>query len=152
MKRDSDVKWMEVPAMKRMSGLMSLFFLAMLMAFPPCFAAQYDFKKMTPEINQALKNRQARYGNLQRLKQAGLIGENNQGYVTNLKSDPLAVSVASAENTDRGVIYRALVQQNTLGPNGMREVQRAFAEVQNEKASAGEFIQTASGDWIQKSS
>jgi len=34
----------------------------------------------------------------------------------------------------------------------MREVQRAFAEVQNEKASAGEFIQTASGDWIQKSS
>ena len=118
-------------------------------AVSPCFAAQYDFKKMTPEIEAALKNRQARFMALQQLKQTGAVGENNQGYVTSLQGDSALVS---QENRDRETIYHGLVAQNNLGPGGMPEVQRAFAEVQREKASAGEMVQSSSGEWVHKSS
>lgn len=131
------------------SGIFFLFFFATLAAG---YAGQYDLKQMTPEVDRALKNRQGRYSQLQVMKREGLIGENNRGYVTALKGDPAAEALTVAENGDRQVIYRALVEQNSLGPNGMREVERAFAEVQSEKASVGEMVQSSSGDWAGKRS
>ena len=132
--------------MKRLC-LIAALFLAGVLAVSPCVAAQYDFKKMTPEIEAAVKNRQARFGALQQLKQTGAVGENNQGYVTSLQGDNALVS---QENSDRETIYQGLVTQNSLGPNGLREVQRAFAEVQRDKASSGEMIQAPSGEWARK--
>ncbi len=137
-----------------MKSIRSFFFLCtlfFLIAASLCFAGQYDFKTITPEIDQALKGRQARYSQLQTLKQQGLIGENSRGYVDSLKGDPSVAAVVTQENNDRGVIYRALVSQNALGPNGMREVENAFAEVQREKAVPGEMVQSPSGAWARKS-
>lgn len=136
--------------MKRILSFMLLFFLAGVFTMTPCFAVSYDFKQITPEIDQALKNRQARYATLQQMKRSGLVGENHSGYVTELKSDAVATSLVAQENSDRSVIYNALVEQNALGPNGLAEVQRAFAEVQRDKANSGDYIQSASGDWQQK--
>lgn len=126
------------------------FVLFFLLAAATAFATSYDLKKITPEIDRALKNRQARYAGLQNLKQSGLIGENSEGYVSSLKGDATAAMLVAKENADRKVIYHALVQQNGLGPDGMREVEKAFAEVQRDKASAGESIQSPAGDWVQK--
>ncbi len=132
--------------MKRPIFMIAIF-LIMALAIPTCFAAQYDLKKMTPEIEAALKNRQARFSTLQRSKQAGTVGENNQGYVTALQGDQ---GLVSQENRDRETIYQGLVTQNNLGSNGLQEVQRAFAEVQRDKASSGEMIQSPAGDWVRK--
>lgn len=132
--------------MKRLFFNLPLF-LAVALVVSPCFAAQYDFKKMTPEIEAALKNRQARFGALQQLKQSGAVGEDNQGYVSSIHGDNALVS---QENRDREIIYQGLVTQNNLGPNGLREVQRAFAEVQRDKASAGEMVQSPAGEWGRK--
>ena len=137
--------------MKRAGFLISSFFLVFLMGLSLCFASQYDLKTMTPEVNQALKGRQARYQQLQSLKRAGIVGENNRGYAEVLKSDPAALTLVTAENADRSVIYQALVSQNELGPNGMKEVEKAFADVQNEKAAPGEMVQAPAGDWKRKS-
>jgi uncharacterized protein len=117
-----------------------------------CFAADYDYKTMTPDIEKALKNRQSRYYQLQGLKQEGEIGENNKGYVTPLKNNVTAATLTAAENQDRRVLYEALAEQNNLGNNGLLEIQKAFAEVQLEKASPGDMVQSSSGDWKQKSS
>lgn len=125
--------------------------LVLLTAMPVCFAADYDYKTMTPDIEKALKNRQARYQQLQSLKQEGVIGENNKGYVTDLKNDAAATALTADENRDRRVLYEALVEQNKLGSTGLLEVQKAFAEVQKEKAGAGDMIQGSSGDWKKKS-
>ncbi len=125
----------------------SLIFFALA---PLGISADYNFKKMTPEIDQALKNRQARYSQLQDLKQEGLLGENNKGYVTDLKSNAAASSLAGAENQDRRIVYEALAEQNGLGRTGLLEVQKAFAEVQHEKSAAGDMIQDPSGNWIKK--
>lgn len=122
----------------------------LLTAMPFGMAANYDFKKMTPEIEQAVKNRQARYHRLQDLKQEGLIGENNKGYVANLKDDAAAGALVTAENKDRRVLYEALAEQNMLGSAGLLEVQRAFAEVQSEKAGPGDMVQSPEGNWAKK--
>lgn len=137
--------------MKRITAFLLATSSFLLSATAFCWAANYDFKQMTPEIQQALKERQSRYHQLQSLKQAGVVGENNKGYVTNLKeSDAAAGALASAENRDRRVIYEALAEQNQLGNTGLLEVQRAFAEVQADKATAGEMLQSSSGGWKAK--
>jgi len=137
--------------MKRIATSLLATLLVLLTATASCVAADYDFKRMTPEIQQALKNRQTRYRELQGLKQSGIIGENNKGYVTNLKDGNTAAgTVASAENRDRRVIYEALAEQNALGNQGLLQVQKAFAEVQGDKASPGEMVQSASGSWKKK--
>ncbi len=112
------------------------------------FAGQYDIKEMTPSIKRAIENRQQRYDQLQQLKASGAAGEDNQGLVYALK--PSAAGIASAENADRLVIYSAIVVQNGFGPSGLTQVQKAFADVQRDKARSGDFIQTSSGEWRQK--
>ena len=123
---------------------------AIAMVSPSVFAGPYDLKEMTPTVEQALKNRQARYLQLQSLKQKGVVGEDNKGFVADLERDPQSAAMASLENRDRRIIYQALVDQNRLGPAGMTEVQRVFAEVQRDKASSGEYIQTPTGEWLRK--
>lgn len=91
------------------------------------FAATYDIKEMTPEIQAAISGRQARYAELQAAKQAGAIRETNDGLVSG--AEPLA----SAENRDRLVIYQAIANQNNLGPDGLAIVQKTFAEVHQER-------------------
>ncbi len=113
-------------------------------------AANYDIKQMTPAIQQALSNRQARYMSIQDWKTQGVLGENNQGLVSMLKNHPEAASLAAAENLDRDVIYQAIVDQNGLGPVGLPKVRLAFSEVQHDKARPGDSIQLASGAWVQK--
>ena len=126
--------------------------LVILTATSTCLATDYDYKTMTPDIEKALKNRQARYHQLQSLKQEGTIGENNKGYVTDLKDNAAAATLIAAENQDRRVLYEALAEQNKLGSTGLLEVQKAFAEVQEGKASPGDMVQSSSGDWKKKSS
>jgi len=135
--------------MKNYKITMSALLLATLTCAPLAWAGSYDIKEMTPEIQQSLSGRQARYAQLKQLKASGAIGENNQGYVEALSGE--GNSVASAENADRRVIYSAIVQQNNLGGNGLAQVQKVFAEVQRDKATAGESIQLASGEWTKKS-
>jgi uncharacterized protein len=125
--------------------------LFLLTAASSCFAADYDYKTMTPDIEKALKNRQSRYQQLQSLKQEGEVGENNKGYVTSLKENTEAATLTAAENQDRRVLYEALAEQNKLGSTGLLAVQKAFAEVQQEKASPGDMVQSSSGDWKKKS-
>ena len=134
--------------MKLYKTTIAALFIGILACAPLAWAGSYDIKEMTPEIKQALSNRQARYGQLKQLKSEGAIGENNQGYVDALSG--AGNSIAEAENSDRRVIYSAIVQQNNLGGNGLAQVQKVFAEVQSDKAAAGESVQSASGEWTKK--
>jgi uncharacterized protein YdbL (DUF1318 family) len=139
-------------AMKKLYVLGLALSLVILTTASFCFAADYDYKTMTPDIEKALKNRQSRYHQLQSLKQEGEIGEDNKGYVTNLKENTEAATLTQAENQDRRVLYEALAEQNKLGSTGLLEIQKAFAEVQKEKAGPGDMIQSPSGDWKRKAS
>ena len=135
--------------MPRLSG--SIVLVACLaIAATPVLAAQYDIKEMTPAVQQALEGRKARYAELRGLKADGKVGEDNQGLVEGMVGDAPVEQLVRAENDDRLVIYRAIVEQNQLGADGLALVKKAFAEVQREKAQPGDPIQLPSGDWAKK--
>lgn len=113
-------------------------------------AAQYDLKEITPDVQNALSGRQARYNQLKTLKAAGMLGETHHGYIKVLLTSAEADALAEAENRDRGVIYRAIIRQHGLGPQGLAGVEMAFGDVQRDKAASGEQVQLPSGEWIKK--
>lgn len=121
----------------RSIGITAGLFLLLLFNALPAQAGNYDIKNMTPAIQQALNNRQARYAELQRLKSSGQLVENSRGYVDVLQGGGNAGAIASQENADRGVIYQAIVEQNNLGAGGLSQVESVFAEVQREKSRRG---------------
>jgi len=81
------------------------------------------------------------------LKAAGVVGENNQGYLTILKSPTDKKSLVDAENQDRRMIYQAIAKQQKTTPElvGQRRALQIAA-----KADPGEWIQNAKGDWARK--
>ncbi|MGE0269197.1 MAG: YdbL family protein [Candidatus Omnitrophota bacterium] len=113
------------------------------------YAADYNIKQMTPEVTVALENRRSRYDQIQDLKKQGLIGENNQGYISVLKHKVEIVDVIEAENRDRKVIYETIASQNQLG-GAINKIEKVFASVQREKAQAGEKVQLENGNWVSK--
>jgi uncharacterized protein YdbL (DUF1318 family) len=127
-----------------------LFFILMLTVPVLVFAApKYSIKTMTPEVQSALDARKERFSELRDLKASGLIGENNKGYVEALKDDSKAQGVVAEENSNRKVIYKTIAEQNGL-ENALSTIESAFAEVQKEKAKAGDKVQNEDGGWITK--
>lgn len=113
------------------------------------WAAKYDIKQMTPQVQKALESRRDRFDELRALKSQRIVGENNQGYVEVLQSDSNAQALASAENTDRKVIYQTIADQNDL-QGQIDVIEKVFAQVQRDKASAGDKIQDDNGKWREK--
>ena len=109
--------------------------------------ANYSIKQMTPEVEAALNNRRDRFDALRELKSKGSIGENNSGYVEALSPD--AQDAATAENNDRKVIYQTIAEQNNL-KDAIGTIEKVFAQVQREKAQAGDKIQQEDGSWTTK--
>ena len=121
-----------------------------LLATPAASAATYDLKEHTPEVQAALAGRQARYAQLTTAKTQGLVGESNQGLVSQRGGGADVAALVQAENRDRMVIYQAIVQQNGLPAEALSTVQQVFAQTQRERASPGDPIQLPSGEWATK--
>jgi len=81
------------------------------------------------------------------LKAAGVVGENNQGYLTILKQPTDKKALVDAENQDRRTIYEAIAKQQKTTPElvGQRRAMQIA-----EKSDPGSMIQDARGNWIRK--
>ena len=112
----------------------------------PSFAqGKYSIKEMTPQVTEALENRRDRYEELVSLKQEGLIGENNRGYLHVFEGRPDAEAIANAENRDRKIIYQTIAEQNNL-----TDAIGTIEEVQRDKSQPGDRIQNKDGSWTKK--
>lgn len=107
----------------------------MLMAAAPVFGG---------DIKSRMKNRLPR---IIELKAAGIIGENNQGFLAFVGSQRTDVALVEAENKDRKRVYAAIAKQQgtTADLVGQRRAMQ-LARL----AKAGEWIQNAAGQWVQK--
>ena len=114
-----------------------------------CAEDKYSIKEMTPDVKTALDNRRDRYDRLRELKAKGAVGENNRGYVEVLGDNPQAKTIAEAENKDREVIYKTIANQNDLS-GALPTIEKVFGQVQRDKASPGDKIQGADGQWVTK--
>ena len=113
------------------------------------YAADYSLREITPQVQAALDARKERFSRLNELKAKGIIGENNQGYVSALEENNAAEKLADAENQNRRVVYKAIATQNGL-KGKIDIIEKVFAQIKREKANSGEMIQLETGDWIVK--
>jgi uncharacterized protein len=81
------------------------------------------------------------------LKTRAIVGENNQGYLDMLKGQTEKKQVVAEENADRRAIYGEIARQTGTAPEVVG--QRRAIQIA-EKASAGDWLQDASGAWYQK--
>ncbi len=132
-----------------------IFIMTFALLFTPCFTAtptyatEYNLKQMTPEVEEALLNRKARFDELESYKAKGIIGENNQGYVELLGDDAQARDIVKVENKDRKTIYQTIAEQNGI-TDQIGDIGKVFAQVQHEKAEVGYKIQNSNGEWKEK--
>lgn len=135
--------------MRYVQFLLLMTFFSCILLVQPGNTQEYSLKEITPQVQTALEARKARYNRIQELKQSGIIGENNKGYVSALESNNAARQIVDEENQNRRVIYYAIAEQNGL--EGKEEiVEKVFAEIKREKASSGEMIQLPTGDWVKQ--
>jgi uncharacterized protein YdbL (DUF1318 family) len=81
------------------------------------------------------------------LKAKGIVGENNAGYLEFIGAKREKADVVAAENKDRKTVYTAIAKQQgtTVELVGKRRALQIA-----KKADPGEWVQDASGKWVQK--
>jgi uncharacterized protein len=90
---------------------------------------------------------QARLPAIVALKAAGVVGEDNQGYLATMKPAGDKKNIIDAENQDRRVIYQAIAKKENTTADlvGRRRALQIAA-----KAERGTWIQDAKGHWVKK--
>jgi len=89
----------------------------------------------------------ARLPEIKALKDKGLVGENNQGFLEFVGQQKEKQDVVAAENQDRQMVYEAIAKQQGISVELVgkhRAIQIA------DKARTGEWLQDADGKWYQK--
>jgi uncharacterized protein YdbL (DUF1318 family) len=102
---------------------------------------------------QIAANRRLRVGEIQSLKNDGVIGEDRDGYL-DLKKQPqdpkylaYAQGIVSAENADRAALYLTNAQTQS---KPLELVERDYAQLWRDRAFPGEWVQKEDGTWTQK--
>ncbi len=97
---------------------------------------------------QGIKERmQERLPSIVELKKAGIVGENNLGYLEFVGADKKGEDIVTAENDDRKKVYEAIAKQSetTIELVGQRRAKQIA-----EKADPGEWLKDEAGKWYQK--
>ena len=84
---------------------------------------------------------------INKLKDQGIVGENNSGFLEFIGNRKESADVVEAENADRKTVYEAIAKKQGTTPEVVgkhRAVQIA------DKAGAGEWLQDDNGKWYQK--
>lgn len=102
-----------------------------------CFSQSNEIKqnmlKRLPEINN--------------LKNKGLIGENNKGYLEIRTDNRSMENIVSAENSDRTEVYKFIANKTKAS---VEMVGKARAEKIAENSPKGHWLQNPSGEWYRK--
>lgn len=103
-----------------------------------------------PAISQgaSIKDRMAaRIPVINSLKAAGVIGENNKGFLEFRSGDKPKQDVVNSENKDRKKVYAAIAKKE--GVNATLVGQRR-AKMISQKGKQGQWYQGADGKWFKK--
>lgn len=96
-------------------------------------------------IKESMKQRLPQ---IEKMWSAGLIGENNEGYVEARGSlNKEQSELVAAENSDRKMVYTEIAKSTQTTP---QQVARQRAAQISRQAAAGLWLQDAEGKWYQK--
>jgi uncharacterized protein YdbL (DUF1318 family) len=96
------------------------------------------------DIKARMKNR---LPVIKQLKDEGLVGEDNKGYLQFVGGKKAKADIVAAENKDRETVYTAIAKQQ--GTTAELVGKRRALQIAN-NAAPGEWIQDAGGNWTQK--
>ena len=96
----------------------------------------------------SLKERmKARLPQIINLKSAGIVGENNRGFLELRRQNDAAAKLIAAENQDRRIVYNAIAKQQQVSPENVG--QRRAAQIAARTAT-GTWLQNNQGEWYKK--
>ncbi len=98
--------------------------------------------------SQAIKQRMIkRLPEIKALKDQGIVGENNKGYLEFVGPKKTKADVVKAENNDRKQVYQAIAKQQ--GTTVELVGKHRAVQIAN-KARPKDWLQDANGKWYQK--
>jgi uncharacterized protein YdbL (DUF1318 family) len=108
----------------------------------------------------AMQNREFNRDDIESFKKKGVVGENNEGFLTildeeQLKADPKFGEFVRAklieENRDRLILMERVIEMTPgLSEKDLTEVKKIMAQRNRDNASAGERYQDINGQWASK--
>ena len=118
-----------------------------IFAILPVFVLGILITNAYPSSKEIKQRMIARLPVIKALKDKGVVGENNKGYLEFVGQNKEKAEVIKAENKDRKLVYSAIAKQQgtTVEVVGQHRV----VQIAN-KAQPGEWLQDANGKWYQK--
>jgi uncharacterized protein len=119
----------------------------------PAYAGA-DLSVDTPEIRRIQATMQSRFGDIKPFYDAGVIGIDNDGFLTDRGNVPLkdrnrVSKLVAAENADRNNLYQAIANANGH-PDWFAQIRDTFVARWVGNAHSGWWYQTSNGSWKQK--
>ena len=130
-----------------------------LLGISPAYAADVPAPEVSnPAIRKIIDSRAARAGRLGEFKAMGVIGENNQALVEIRALDTLedlrlrseVQKLVRAENDDRERLFKEIAAAKSVDLAQLPRIRETYAATLRANAAAGEWVQTADGEWKQK--
>ncbi len=121
----------------------NLFFSSFLLVFIACMM----FIASTVHSADIKERMAARIPAIDALKDQGIIGENNKGFLEYRTADKTQQQLVTEENKDRALVYQAISQQQGA-PAALVGERRAQMIVDN--GQAGQWFQKPDGSWYKK--
>ncbi len=102
----------------------------------------------SPGLAQGIKDRfKKRLPKIIELKNEGIIGENNHGYLEFVGGKKKMEALVQAENRDRQMVYEKIGESENTN---VEKVGKRRAIQLRELASPGHWLQDANGNWYKK--
>lgn len=121
-------------------------------------------QKISPEKKRVLEAKRRQKFNqddVLEMKKAGVLGENNQGFLEVVDQEPLeadpekaefVTTLVTEENQDRGVIIDRVIELNETLKDAVRDnILAIFAEMNQKNSPVGTWIENQVGKWMLKS-
>ena len=110
------------------------------------------------QVIRALQRSSFNKDDIDRFKQQGVLGENNEGGLTLLALEqvapeqvPFVNNLVAEENSDRAVVMARVIETNEkLSDKDLPRVRKMFAALNRDKAPVGYMIQFDDGTWAKK--
>ena len=132
--------------------------LDLLVGATPAVAQVPQPEITNPAIRKIIDSRAARYNELRRYLDQGVLGENNKGLLevrnlealTDLKARADVQRLVKAENADRQELYKEIAAAKNVDLAQLPKIQETYAATLRQNAKAGDWIQQPDGNWVKK--
>ena len=130
----------------------------LLVGATPAMAQVAQPEITNPAIRKIIDSRSARFNELRRYFDQGVLGENNKGLVevrnlealTDLKARADVQRLVKAENADRQELYKEIAAAKNVDLAQLPKIRETYAGTLRQNAKSGDWIQQPGGSWVKK--